>query len=45
MMLPSDLALKDDCEFREYSIAYRNDNELFLKDFCKAYKKLTELGF
>jgi catalase (peroxidase I) len=44
MMLPADLALKSDPEFRKYSEIYKKDNERFLSDFADAYKRLTELG-
>lgn len=45
MMLPTDLALRDDPGFRKYSEMYYNDQDLLFADFAKAYKKLTELGF
>jgi len=45
MMLPTDLALKSDPEFRKWSEIYYKDNDKFLKDFAVAFKKLTELGF
>jgi len=45
MMLPADLALKSDPEFRKWSEIYYKDSDRFLKDFGAAYKKLTELGF
>jgi len=45
MMLPTDLALKTDPEFRKWSDIYYKDNDRFLKDFAVAFKKLTELGF
>jgi catalase (peroxidase I) len=44
MMLPTDLVMKTDPKFREWSEKYYKDNDLFLKDFAAAYKKLTELG-
>ena len=44
MMLPSDLALIQDKKFRPYVVKYAKDNDLFVKDFTKAYTKLTELG-
>lgn len=45
MMLPTDIALRTDPEFRKYCEVYKKDNEKFLKDFGVAFKKLTELGF
>ncbi|KAL4437883.1 hypothetical protein ABPG74_001054 [Tetrahymena malaccensis] len=45
MMLPTDLELRDDPEFRKYSLIYKEDNDRLCSDFSKAYKKLTELGF
>jgi len=45
MMLPTDIALKSDPEFRKWSDIYYKDNDRFLKDFANAFKKLTELGF
>jgi len=45
MMLPADLSLKTDPEFRKWSEIYYKDNDKFLKDFGAAFKKLTELGF
>jgi len=45
MMLPTDLELKDDPEFKKWSVKYKDDVKLLKDDFGKAYKKLTELGF
>ena len=45
MMMPTDLELRDDPEFRKWSEIYVNDQKLFFEDFGKAFKKLTELGF
>jgi len=45
MMLPTDLELRDDPEFRKWAELYRKDDKKFLEDFAKAFKKLTELGF
>lgn len=45
MMLPTDLALKSDPEFRKYCEIYYKNEEKFKTDFGKAFKKLTELGF
>jgi len=44
MMLPTDLELKDDPEFKKWSLKYKQDEKLLNKDFGNAYKKLTELG-
>ena len=44
MMLPSDLALVQDKQFRKYVQRYADDNAAFVKDFTAAYTKLTELG-
>jgi len=45
MMLPTDLELRDDPEFKKWSQKYKDDPKTFEKDFATAYKKLTELGF
>lgn len=44
MMLPADLVLVRDPEFKKACVAYL-DYDVFAKDFAAAYKKLTELGF
>jgi len=44
MMLPSDLALRDDPEFAKWSRIYYDDEPRLFKDFAAAFKKLTELG-
>jgi len=44
MMLPTDMTMKSDPEFRKYSKMYYDDEETFMKDFGAAFKKLTELG-
>jgi catalase (peroxidase I) len=44
MMLPSDMALLQDAEFKKYVIAYSKDEALFFKDFSAAFSKLLELG-
>jgi len=44
MMLPSDLALRDDKEFRKWVDLYAKDKERFFEDFSKAFGKLVELG-
>jgi cytochrome c peroxidase len=44
MMLPADLAMIRDPKFRRYVEAYAEDEQLFFKDFAKAFEKLMELG-
>lgn len=44
MMLPTDIALIQDPEFKKYVIEYAKDEEKFFKDFAKAFEKLLELG-
>lgn len=44
MMLPSDMALIWDPKFKEYVELYAKDEELWFKDFAKAFQKLTENG-
>jgi cytochrome c peroxidase len=44
MMLPSDIALLQDKNFRKYVKMYAKDNDLFFKDFTAAFVKLEELG-
>lgn len=44
MMLPSDLWLIEDPEFRKYVELYAKDEAAFFKDFAAAFGKLLELG-
>lgn len=44
MMLPTDMALVWDRKFRPHVHAYAKDEELFFRDFAKAFAKLLELG-
>jgi len=44
MMLPADLALIQDPEFKKYVEIYANNEEVFFKDFALAFQKLEELG-
>jgi len=44
MMLPGDLALVQDPEFKKWVEKYAEDEELWHADFAKAFKKLIELG-
>lgn len=44
MMLPTDMELRYDPIFSNYSQTYANNQTLFFEDFARAYKKLTEFG-
>lgn len=44
MMLPADMALKTDPEFRKYAELYAKDQDVFFKDFADAFAKLVSLG-
>ncbi|KAK6455712.1 cytochrome c peroxidase [Scheffersomyces xylosifermentans] len=44
MMLPTDIALKEESYFLKYVKLYAADQDLFFKDFSKAYAALLELG-
>lgn len=44
MMLPTDMALKEESYFVEHVKAYAADQDLFFKDFSAAFSKLLELG-
>lgn len=44
MMLPSDMALVVDPEFKKYVELYAKDEDRFFKDFASAFSKLLELG-
>ena len=44
MMLVSDISLTKDPTFKKYVEIYKNDEELFFRDFAEAWKKLIELG-
>jgi len=44
MMLPADLALIEDKEFRKYVELYSKDKNIFFSDFAKSFSKLLELG-
>ena len=44
MMLPSDMILVEDPKFKKYVEMYVKDEDLFFKDFAKAFAKLIELG-
>ena len=44
MMLPSDMALLQDSEFKKWVVAYAKDEKKFFEDFSAAFSKLMELG-
>lgn len=44
MMLPTDMAMKWDPEFRKYSEIYAKDQDAFFKDFQVAFGKLINFG-
>ncbi|CAF3710597.1 unnamed protein product [Rotaria socialis] len=44
LMLPTDMALIQDPEFKKYVVEYANDTNLFSKNFAAAFGKLLELG-
>jgi len=44
MMLPTDLSLIQDPEFKKYVEVYAKDQDRFFKDFASAYSRLLELG-
>lgn len=44
MMLPTDMALVKDKEFKKYAEKYARDSDAFFKDFSDAFVKLIELG-
>lgn len=44
MMLPAEIAMYSDKEFKKYFDLYAKDEEQFFKDFAVAFKKLIELG-
>lgn len=44
MMLPSDIALLNDPEFKKWVEIYAKDEKLFFEHFSAAYNKLMELG-
>mmetsp|Transcript_40913 Transcript_40913/g.102359 ORF Transcript_40913/g.102359 Transcript_40913/m.102359 type:complete len:332 (+) Transcript_40913:34-1029(+) len=44
MMLPTDLAIVEDADFKKWVEVYAKDEKKFFADFAKAYQKLTELG-
>jgi cytochrome c peroxidase len=44
MMLPADMAVATDKNFRKYAELYAKDEDKFFQDFSKAYATLLELG-
>lgn len=44
MMLPTDIALVKDKEFKKHVERYAKDSEVFFKEFSDAFVKLLELG-
>lgn len=44
MMLPADIALIEDADFKKWVDVYAKDEKKFFADFTKAYAKLTENG-
>ncbi|KAL3671505.1 hypothetical protein V7S43_003426 [Phytophthora oleae] len=44
MMLPADIVLIQDPKFKKYVDLYAKDEDLWFKDFSKAFVKLTENG-
>ncbi|OJJ44506.1 hypothetical protein ASPZODRAFT_680790 [Penicilliopsis zonata CBS 506.65] len=44
MMLPTDLALVKDKEFKQHVDRYAKDSDVFFKEFSDVYVKLLELG-
>jgi len=44
MMLPADMSLVQDKEFKKWVQKYAADNDLFFKDFAAVITKLFELG-
>lgn len=44
MMLPTDIVLRDDPNFRVWVEKYAADEDLFFADFAAAFSKLLELG-
>ncbi|KAF4635754.1 hypothetical protein G7Y89_g2335 [Cudoniella acicularis] len=44
MMLPTDIALTQDKDFRQYVELYARDKDRFFEDFSKVFAKLMELG-
>jgi len=44
VMLPTDMALRTDPEFRQYAELYARDEAVFFQDFASAYGKMLSNG-
>ena len=44
MMLPTDIALRDDSHFSHWVKKYADDKDTFFQDFAAVFAKLVELG-
>jgi cytochrome c peroxidase len=44
MMLPADLAILSDPEFRKYVDIYAKDEKVFFDDFASAFSKVDKLS-
>ena len=44
MMLPADMELVNDPDFKKWTVAYANDEDLFFNDFSSAYEKLVNFN-
>lgn len=44
MMLPTDVELINDADFKKWVLAYADDEELFFSDFAAAYEKLVNFN-
>ena len=44
MMLPSDIALIEDADFKKYVDVYAKSQKVFFEDFAAAFEKLETLG-
>lgn len=44
MMLPAEIAMLNDKEFKKYIELYAKDEQKFFEDFAAVFKKLIELG-
>lgn len=44
MMLPAEIAMHSDKEFKKYFDLYAKDEQKFFEDFAAVFKKLLELG-
>jgi len=44
MMLPGDLALIQDPQFKQFVVLYAQDEEAFKRDFANSFSKLLDLG-